>query len=40
MAVLRSLLIDWLGQIKFLDDHTWAHVEIVADDLHELVRAL
>ena len=37
MAVLRSLEVDWLGKIEFLDNNTWPHVEVVANDLNKLL---
>jgi hypothetical protein len=40
VAVLRGLEVDGLGEVKLLDDHTRAHVEVVADDLDELVAGL
>lgn len=40
VAVLRGLAVDGLDEIELLDDDTRAHVEVVADDLHELVGAL
>lgn len=40
MAVLRSLEVDGFGKVKLLDDDTGAHVEVGADDVHELVAGL
>jgi len=40
VAVLGRLEIDGLGQIKFLDNDTRTHVEVVADDLDQLIRGL
>ena len=40
MTVLGGLIVNGLCKIEFLDDHTRSHVEIVANDLHQLVGAL
>ncbi len=40
VAVLRRLEVDRLDEVELLDDDTWSHVEVVADDLDELVGAL
>jgi hypothetical protein len=37
VAILRSLEVNWLSEIQFLDDDTWSHVEVLADDLNQLV---
>lgn len=36
MTVLRSLEVDWLSEIQLLDNDTWSHVEVLADDLNQL----
>ena len=40
MAVLRRLVVDRLDQVQLLDDNTRSHVEVVADDSHQLVGGL
>ena len=40
VAVLRRLVVDRLDQIQLLDNDTWSHVEVVADDRHQFVRRL
>ena len=40
MAVLSSLKVDGLGQVKLTDDDTRTEVKVVADDLNELLRGL
>ena len=40
VAVLRSLLVDGLCEIEFLDNDSWSHIEIRTDNLYQLVRAL
>lgn len=40
MTVLGSLEVDWLGQVKLLDDDTWSEIKVGANNLYELVRAL
>jgi hypothetical protein len=40
VAVLSGLEIDGLGKVELLDNDTWSHVEVGADDLDELVRGL
>jgi hypothetical protein len=39
VAVLGCLAVDWLDEVELLDDDTWAHVEVVPDNLDELLRA-
>lgn len=40
MTVLCGLEVDWLSQVKFLDNDTWAEIEVVVDDLDELIGGL
>ena len=40
VAVLGSLTVDWVGQVELLDNDTWTHVEVVANDLNKLCRGL
>jgi hypothetical protein len=40
VTVLGSLEVDWLGQVELLDNDTWSHVEVVADNLDKLIRGL
>jgi len=40
VAVLSGLVVDGVGEVEFLDNHTGTEVEVVADDLDELVRGL
>ena len=40
VAVLGGLEVDWAGQVELLDDHSWAEVEVGADDLLELIRGV
>ena len=40
VAILRGLVVDRLDQVELLDDNTRPHVEVLANDLHQLLRAL
>ena len=40
VAVLGRLVVDRLDEVELLDDHTRTHVEVVADDFHQLLGAL
>ena len=40
MPIPRRLVINRLDQVELLDNDTRPHVEVVADDLYQLVRAL
>jgi hypothetical protein len=40
MAVLRRLQVDGVGQVKILDDHAWAKIEIVPNNFDKLVGGL
>lgn len=37
VTVLGSLAVDRVDQVELLDNHTWTHVEVIADDLNKLV---
>lgn len=37
VAVLGSLAVDWLREVKILDNNTRPHVEVGADDLDKLL---
>jgi hypothetical protein len=40
VSILCGLEVDWLGEIKLLDDDAWSKVEVVVDDFNELIRRL
>ena len=40
VTVLGSLVVDGVGQVQFLDNDTWSHIEVLPDNLHQLVTAL
>ena len=40
VTVLSGLEVDWLSQIKLLDDNTWSEVEVLVDNLNELIGGL
>lgn len=40
MSVLRCLKVDWLGQVKFLDDNSRPHVKVLLDDGNQFVGGL
>lgn len=40
VTVLSSLEVDWLGQIKLLDNDTRSQVEVGSDDLNKFIRGL
>lgn len=40
VTVLSSLEVDWLGQIKLLDNDTRSQVKVGVDNLNKLIRGL
>ena len=40
VTILRGLVVDWLRQVKLLDNHTGPHIEVVPDDLNKFFGAL
>ena len=40
MTILGSLEVDWLGQIKLLDNDTRSEIEVGEDDLDKLLGGL
>ena len=40
VAVLGGLVVDWLDEVKLLDDDTRSKVEVLVDDLNKLFRGL